>query len=328
MDPSLLLALLHFYLRPTLDHHRPRHPGTLRRLLRPLDDDQLYDWGPSVASTASDAEASSVAPKTAAECAFAFLCASGELPEDYDARQLRKQQKKKKDDKEKKKKRRARRPKRRRRINGAEGTCESGGLLEKRRSEAVGIGDFGLGVFCRGVFCSRVAPRRRVARRCRAPLAEKRKEKRIPKTSKNSPTGAPPESPIEAAKRSPIEANSQVVGREGRWRKNVYFPPGPEVLLGGRTFGQADMDLTDDSPHDEPPKGQKRPCCDDWRRGRGLAEKSPTEGHDDGNVPMPQEAIRESAVASSKATSLWENEVSRRSPAQTTYFVSFAPSPK
>ena len=109
MDPSLLLALLQFYLRPTLDHHRPRHPGTLRRLLRPLDDDHLYDWGPSVSATSSDAEASSVAPKTAAECAFAFLCASGELPEDYDARQLRKQQKKKKDEKNKKKKRRARR---------------------------------------------------------------------------------------------------------------------------------------------------------------------------------------------------------------------------
>ena len=93
MDRSLLLALLLSYLRPTLDHHRPRRPGTLRRLLPPLDDDHLHDWGPSVASTASDAEASSVAPKTAAECAFAFLCASGELPEDYDARQLRKQQK-------------------------------------------------------------------------------------------------------------------------------------------------------------------------------------------------------------------------------------------
>jgi len=109
MDPSLLLALLLFYLRPTLDHHRPRHPGTLRRLLRPLDDDHLHDWGPSVASTASDAGASSVAPKTAAEYAFAFLCASGELPEDYDARQLRKQQKKKNNGKEKKKRRRARR---------------------------------------------------------------------------------------------------------------------------------------------------------------------------------------------------------------------------
>ena len=110
MDPSLLLALLLLYLRPTLDHHRPRHPGTLRRLLPPLDGDHLHDdWGPSVASTASDAEASSVAPKTAADCAFAFLCASGELPEDYDARQLRKQQKKKKDDKGKKRKRRARR---------------------------------------------------------------------------------------------------------------------------------------------------------------------------------------------------------------------------
>ena len=105
MDRSLLLALLLFYLRPTLDHHRPRHRGTLR----PLDDDHLHDWGPSVASTASDAGASSVAPKTAAEYAFAFLCASGELPEDYDARQLRKQQKKKNNGKEKKKRRRARR---------------------------------------------------------------------------------------------------------------------------------------------------------------------------------------------------------------------------
>ena len=213
MDRSLLLALLLFYMRPTLGHHRPRHRGTLRRLLPPLDDDLLYDWGPSVTSTSSDTEASSVAPKTAAECAFAFLCASGELPEDYDARQLRKQQNKKKDDKEKRKKTpRAtpRRPERRRRINGAEGTCESGGLLEKRRSEAVGIGDFGLGVFYRGVFCSRVAPRRRVARRCRAPLAEKRKEKTISKNEENSPAGAaPPESPIEAPSKPQKGARSK-----------------------------------------------------------------------------------------------------------------------
>jgi hypothetical protein len=88
------------------------------------------------------------------------------------------------------------------------------------------------------------------------------------------------------------------------------------------------MDLTDDSPHDEPPKGQKRPCCDDWRRGRGLAEKSPTEGHDDGNVPMPQEASRESAVASSKAKSLWENEVLTKKPFANHVFRFFRPFPK
>jgi len=82
MGRSLLLALLYFYLRPTLDHRRPRHRGSLRRLLRALDDDQLHDWEPSVASTSSDPGATSVAPKTAAECAFAFLCASEELPED------------------------------------------------------------------------------------------------------------------------------------------------------------------------------------------------------------------------------------------------------
>ena len=103
MDRSLLLAVLYFYMLPTLGHHRPRHRGTLRRLLPPLDDDQLYDCGPSIASTSSDAGASSVAPKTAAECAFAFLCASGELPEDYDARQMRKQQKKKTTEKKKRK---------------------------------------------------------------------------------------------------------------------------------------------------------------------------------------------------------------------------------
>ena len=105
------------------------NPGTLRRLLPPLDGDHLHDdWGPSVASTASDAEASSVAPKTASECAFAFLCASasGELPEDYDARQLRKQQKEKTDEKAKKEKapRATPRHPKRRRINGAEETYE------------------------------------------------------------------------------------------------------------------------------------------------------------------------------------------------------------